>query len=82
MGGPKDSTHRSKSANEHTTKKCPNCYTYLPLSARVCTSCHSRVGNVDKLGFAQKPVDWKAYLLAVVTMTAFAVFIWWAFFRE
>jgi ribosomal protein L40E len=82
MGGPKDSTHRSKSASDHTTKKCPNCYAYLPLSARICTSCHARVGDVDKLGFAQKPIDWRAYLLAAVTMAAFAFFIWWAFFRE
>jgi hypothetical protein len=82
MGGPKDSTRRSNPASLHTTKKCPNCYTYLALSARICTSCHARVGDVDRLGFAQKPFDWKAYLLAAVTMAAFAVFIWWAFFRE
>jgi hypothetical protein len=66
----------------HLTKKCPNCYTYLPLSAQVCTSCHAKVGEVDKLGFAAKPFDWKGYLLAVVTVAGFVVFMWWAFFNE
>jgi hypothetical protein len=82
MVNPEDLTHRSKSASDYTTKKCPHCYTYLPLRANVCTSCHQRVGDVDKLGFAKKPFDWRAYLLAGITIAAFAVFIWWAFFRE
>ena len=82
MVDPEDLTQRAKSASDYTTKKCPNCYTYLPLRARVWTSCHKRVGDVDKLGFAEKPIDWRAYLLAGITMTAFAIFMWWAFFRE
>lgn len=82
MVDPEDFTHRSKHISGHTTKKCPNCYTYLPLRAKVCTSCHARVGDVDKLGFAQKPVDWRGYLLAALTIAAFAIFMWWAFFRE
>jgi hypothetical protein len=80
MVNPED--HRSKSARDHITKKCHNCFTYLPLHAKVCTSCHKKVGEVDKLGFAKKPFDWRAYLLAVLSMTAFAVFLWWAFFQE
>jgi hypothetical protein len=82
MVDPENLTHRSKSETDYATKKCPNCYTYLPLHARVCTSCHARVGDVDKLGFAQKPFDWRAYLLAALTMAGFAIFMWWAFFRD
>jgi hypothetical protein len=82
MVDPEDLTQRSKSAIDYTTKKCPNCYTYLPLRARACISCHKRVGDVDKLGFAQKPFDWRAYLLAAVAMAAFVIFMWWAFFRD
>ena len=73
---------KNKAKNTHLTKKCPECFTYLPLGAKVCTSCHAKVGEVNKLGFAVKPFDWKGYLLAVVTVVGFVVFMWWAFFRE
>ena len=68
--------------HQHLTKKCPECYAYLPLHARVCTACNAKVGEVDKLGFADRPFDWLGYLLAVVSVVGFIVFIWWAFFRE
>jgi hypothetical protein len=73
---------KSTAKNTHLTKKCPECFTYLPLSAKVCTYCHAKVGLVDKQGFAAKPFDWKGYLLAVVTVAGFVAFMWWAFFRE
>jgi hypothetical protein len=62
------------------TKKCPECFTYLKLDAAVCHSCGKRVGGVAPTGLAQKPVDVKAYVVAVVAAVAFAVFIWWGFF--
>jgi hypothetical protein len=37
---------------------------------------------VDKLGFAKKPVDWKGYLAATISIVIFVVFMWWAFFWE
>jgi hypothetical protein len=64
------------------TKKCPYCYVYLPLHVTRCTACHKRVGEVDKLGFAAKPFDWTGYLLAIVSIIAFVIFMWWGFFRE
>lgn len=66
----------------HTTKKCPYCYVYAPLSATECPGCKRRIGNIDKIGFATKPVDWKAYLIAAVAFMALAVWIWWAFLGE
>jgi len=66
----------------HATKKCPFCYVHLPLDAKLCTTCKSKVGDVDKLGFAAKPTDWWGYLIAALSIAGFALFTWWAFFRE
>ncbi len=67
---------------EYATKKCPDCYVHLPLHAKECHACKAKVGDVDKLGFAEKPADWLGYLLAGVSILVFAIFMWWAFFRE
>jgi hypothetical protein len=82
MVDPKDRYHRKRTINNYTTKKCPDCYTYLPLTADKCTTCKAKVGEVDKLGFASKPTDWRGYLIAAVSIAVFAVFVWWGFFRE
>lgn len=67
---------------EFSTKKCPWCFTHLALDAVRCDACHKRVGEVDKLGFAKKPVDWAGYFVAAVAIAGFCLFIWWAFFRS
>jgi hypothetical protein len=67
---------------EYATKKCPDCYMHLPLNAKECQACKTKVGDVDKLGFAKKPADWKGYLAATISIGVFVVFMWWAFFRE
>jgi ribosomal protein L40E len=72
---------QKKSISTYLTKKCPQCYAHLPLSAKTCSSCNAKVGEVDKLGFAQKPTDWLGYVLAGVSIIGFAVFVWWAFWR-
>jgi hypothetical protein len=79
---PEDQYHSSKTTKEYTTKKCPHCYTYLKLDASRCTACRTKVGDVDKLGFAAKPTDWRAYLIAAVSIAVFVFFVWWGFFRE
>jgi hypothetical protein len=68
--------------NIYTTKKCPFCYVYMPLGAIQCPACKRKVGKIDKLGFATKPVDWRAYLYSLLAIVAFIVFMWWAFLRE
>ena len=60
---------------EYATKKCPDCYAPLPLRAKECHACKAKVGDVDKLGFAEKPADWLGYLVAVVSILVFAVFM-------
>jgi hypothetical protein len=76
-----DQSDRERKA-KYITKKCPDCYVYLPLSAKECHSCKAKVGDVDKLGFAEKPADWLGYIVAGVAILVFAVFMWWGFFRE
>ncbi len=73
---------RSKTKVEYATKKCPDCYAHLPLNAKECHACKAKVGDVDKLGFAEKPPDWLGYLVAAVSIIIFVVFIWWGFFIE
>jgi hypothetical protein len=66
----------------YSTKKCPYCYTMLKLDAKQCDICKKKVGAINKVGFAEKRVDWKAYITAVLAWTAFIVYVWWAFFRN
>lgn len=77
-----DRDFNEKIDKDYTTKKCPFCYVHLSLDARLCPTCKSKVGDVDKLGFAEKPIDWWGYLIAAASMAAFALFTWWSFFRE
>lgn len=62
-------------------KKCPECFAKLPLEATNCHECGQKVLDVDKFGFAKKPIDWIRYTLVVVSWTALAYFVWWAFVR-
>ncbi len=82
MVNPEEQHYSAKKESDYLTKKCPQCYTYLPLHAQVCTACKAKVGEVDKLGFADKPFDWLGYLLAAVSIAVFVIFMWWAFFRD
>jgi hypothetical protein len=82
MANPDNKSHNKKDSAKYITKKCPHCYEYLPLYARVCTACKAKVGEVNKLGFAEKPFDWSGYLIAIVSVVGFCVFMWWGFFRE
>ena len=82
MVDPDQPHYSKKDSADYLTKKCPHCYEYLSLNAKVCTACHTKVGVVDKLGFAEKTVDWLGYLIAAVSIVGFSIFMWWAFFRE
>jgi len=73
---------KDPSPTVHMTKKCPACFTYLPLDSKVCHSCGQRVGPVTRLGLAEKPLDLKGYVLAAIAIVAFVLFVWWGFFTE
>ncbi len=63
------------------TKKCPECYEFMPATARECPGCKTKVGGIDKTGMAKRAVDWKAYGAAFVAILVFIIYTWWAFFR-
>jgi transposase-like protein len=69
-----------KSSN--SSKKCPECLTYIPVNVYVCPSCKKRVGKVTGTGMAKKVTDWKAYIMLILAVAAFIFYIWWAFLRE
>ena len=74
-----DNNNRSQALK---TKKCPYCYTYLTIADEVCFSCKNKVGKVDKYGMAKTPVDWNAYIRALLMWCIFCLFVWWKFFRD
>jgi hypothetical protein len=82
MVNPGDQSDSKRERLKYLTKKCPHCYEYLALHAKVCTSCQKKVGDVDKLGFAQEPFNWVGYLTALIAIIVFIVFSWWAFFVQ
>jgi hypothetical protein len=75
---------KTKTTDNHTmmygpSKKCPECYDFMPLSAKICPSCKTRVGRIDNTGMARRAFDWKAYSAAFIAILIFIVYIWWAF---
>jgi hypothetical protein len=82
MVNPDDRSGSKKENLQYLTKKCSHCYEYLALQAQVCTACQKKVGDVDKLGFAEKPVEWVHYLIALIAIVVFVVFAWWGFILE
>jgi hypothetical protein len=78
----KDKSPKSSAATYHMTKKCPECYTYLPLDADKCSACGKRIGPIDKLGFAQKVTNFRSYLIAAFFAAVFAAVLWVGFFTE
>ena len=75
-------TAKAPSPHTHMTKKCPECFTYLPLTSKVCHSCGKSVGPVTRLGLAEKPSNLKGYVMAAIAILAFLIFVWWGFFTE
>lgn len=64
------------------SKKCPYCFTYLPLQEERCHSCKRKIGAVDSFGLARKLVDWKAYAICLVAWLAFCYYIWRVFLKD
>ena len=54
----------------------------MPLHTKVCPACKTRVGEMDDSGMARRATNWKAYGLAIFAILIFAIYIWWAFFKE
>ena len=43
MVNPDEPGYSKKDSADYLTKKCPHCYEYLALRARVCTACQKKV---------------------------------------
>jgi len=65
---------------KHASKKCPECYTYIPIDAQMCPSCKTRVGKVTRSGMAARRTNWKANIICIIAFIVFAAFIKYAFF--
>ena len=65
-----------------THKRCPECFTKLPLTAKKCPACNQKVEDVDKYGLAKKPLNWSGYFVAIGLWVLLGLYIYWAFFME
>jgi RNA polymerase subunit RPABC4/transcription elongation factor Spt4 len=63
-----------------SSKKCPECYTYVSAEAKVCPSCKSRIGKRTTHGMADTPINWKAYIVCALAWLTLIVYVKWAFF--
>ncbi len=61
-------------------KRCPECFINLPIDARECFSCHTRIRGIDKFGRAKKSGEWISYVICVLAWVVFIAYIKWAFF--
>jgi len=64
----------------YASKKCPECYEYMPLDAKVCTACKTRLGEIGDHGMAERLTNWKSYIICIVLWLFFIFYIKWAFF--
>jgi hypothetical protein len=75
-----DKSASVESGPGYPTKKCPECYEYVPLASQVCSHCNNRLGKVGRHGMAERPTNWKSYAIAAGLWIIFALYIKWAFF--
>lgn len=64
------------------TKKCPYCSVTIKINDTECFSCHKKVGAINEHGIAEKPINWKANILAVISCSAFIYYVIWLFFLK
>ena len=79
---PDEGDYRGSGSYGFVTKKCPECFSHLPLQTSKCPSCQTKLGAVNKIGFATRPFDWSGYLIAIISILGFCFFIWWGFFND
>ena len=57
-------------------KKCPYCNAYVKVEALRCNECNEKLGPVGRDGIAQKPVDWKAYTVCILSWLGLFFYFW------
>jgi len=79
--GSHDKGSRSKTTRSNLlVKRCPECFINLPMDAKECFSCHTKVGGVDKHGKARKRGMWVSYVICIIAWAIFIGYLKWAFF--
>jgi ribosomal protein L40E len=79
VGRKKDDIRVKAERIDLLVKRCPECGVNLPLDARRCFSCHTRIGRADKHGMARKSINWVSYLVCIVSWAILIFYIKWAF---
>lgn len=65
------------------TKKCPECFSNLTFDTDFCPWCYQKIKpQIDKHGYAKKPINWAAYTSCFVAWLGAVVYIWWAFIKN
>jgi len=59
----------------HKKKTCPYCNVPLSLNVKECFSCKKKVGKVNKHGIANKPANYKAYIICLIVWVALYLYI-------
>ncbi len=70
----------ARSNGMYVTKKCPECYEYVPLAAKACPSCKTRLGKVNEHGMAERLTNWRAYIVCAILWIILIIYLKWAFF--
>lgn len=78
MGATKK-TKTKAASDEIIVKRCPECFVHLPLDAKECFSCHTKIGKVDRHGKAKKTPNWISYIICIVSWAIFIIYMKWAF---
>lgn len=60
-------------------KRCPECFINLPLDAKRCFSCNTRVGRPNKHGVARKGTNWISYIVCILSWAILIIYVKWAF---
>ena len=79
-GGQTKEAASHKERKQLLVKRCPECFINLPMDAKECFSCHTKVGGVDKHGRARKRGMWVSYVVCIIAWGIFIAYIKWAFF--
>lgn len=78
--GQQKKTALSRGERNTLVKRCPECFINLPMDAKECFSCHTKVGSPNKHGVAKKRGAWVQYVSCLIAWAIFVAYIKWAFF--
>ena len=66
----------------YQTKKCPECYSYLPVESNKCDVCETQLSKSLIGGLAKRSINWMAYIHCTLAWICLGIFVWWSFFQK